>query len=157
MSPGPIAVAPSLSEILGEQDPAPRPRAGPSRPRAGNRRGEGRTPCVLPAIITELDRGEVPGRSFPGTTVDISRSGMGLISNSMVHEGRRILIEVGAVKPGPGGSAGTRGKLLCGTVRHMVYEPGRGYTFGIELGSLPKSSEMRLWMHKQGHPWPAWG
>jgi hypothetical protein len=63
-----------------------------------------------PAIVTEVDHQGGIGASWPCQTVDISRGGLGMSSQRMVHIGRGLLVELDGI-------GGSEGHVLFGIVR----------------------------------------
>jgi hypothetical protein len=84
-------------------------------------------------ICTELDEHEKVLRVFPVRGRDLSRSGMGLLSPSMIHTNRRLLLKFPTAARGGGEST----TLLFGVVRYSRYCPGKGYVVGVRLQTMP--------------------
>lgn len=124
------------------QSPQPEPGASGARSVAARRRHE-RHPVQIVVDVFELGEGNMPAREWQCRTLDLSRGGLGMISDRMVHRGRVLLI----VLPD---SEGKGKKLLCGTVCSATYRSGKGYVLGVEFSQVPDTPELWAWRSERG-------
>lgn len=76
-------------------------------------------------------------------TIDISRSGMALVSRRMVYAGRSLCVEfVVGEQSSP--------TIFHGVVRHAGYQEGVGHILGIEFTPLPNSHGTHQWLTNRG-------
>ncbi len=85
------------------------------------------------ATVHELDETGHVSRSVPGVVSDISQSGMGAFVESMIHEGRQLIVEVNFEPDSKW--------FLAETVR-VSYKPELGHAVGLKLLPLPTTGEI---------------
>jgi hypothetical protein len=123
-------------------EPTDKPQPAPPAPRSQEKRKHSRHNVEMVVDVYELGEGGVPVRQWPCKTSDLSRGGVGLSSDRMVHTGRTLLLAV----PGAGGVK----KLMCGIVRSTSYEAGHGHTLGVEFVALPDTRQLKSWRRDNG-------
>ncbi|MCC6661722.1 MAG: PilZ domain-containing protein [Phycisphaerales bacterium] len=120
----------------------PEPSAAPT-PRGQEKRKHARHTVEIVVDVYELGEGGVPVRHWSCTTSDLSRGGIGLSSDRMVHIGRVLLLAM------PGAAGGPK-KVMCGIVRSASYEAGHGHTLGVEFTAVPDSRPLKSWRRDNG-------
>ena len=126
------------------QPPAPGP-AAPSLPppRDEAKRKHARHTVEITVDVYEIGEGGVPVRHWSCKTSDLSRGGIGLSSDRMVHLGRLLLLAM------PGAAGGPK-KVMCGVVRSTAYEAGHGHTLGVEFTAVPDNRPLKMWRRDNG-------
>jgi hypothetical protein len=127
-------------------DPRAAPAESPSTPGERpwqSRRKHARHTMEIHVEVFELGDGGVPVREWSCRTMDISRGGLGLTSDRMVHRGRLLLL----VMPD---ATGKGKRVMCGEVRSTAYEAGRGHVLGVEFTKMPESSALLAWRKSRG-------
>lgn len=122
--------------------PLTSPRPLDQKPSTANRRLFERHLVDCSCRVTELDEFGHPGGTWTCRLADLSRSGAGLRSRRMVHQGRHVFIELESASGAP--------KLLFGVVRQARYAEGEGYAIGIEFRAVPPNSAIRNWLAQRG-------
>lgn len=89
--------------------------------------------------IVEIDDRGHPAAVLEVQTIDISRAGLGFLSQRPYPPGRCLLVEI----PNPGERVPT---FLYGLVRHSRPVPGQGHLIGLEVASIPQSAPILEWM-----------
>ena len=126
-----------MAESTEKPQPAP-----PAPSRGQDKRKHSRHTVEMVVDVFELGEGGTPTRQWQCKTSDLSRGGVGLSSDRMVHIGRTLLLAV----PGAGGVK----KLMCGVVRSSLYEAGHGHTLGVEFIAIPDSRPLKSWRRDNG-------
>jgi hypothetical protein len=129
----------------------PAPQPDPQRPATPtpdahawrSRRRHERHTLHISVNVVEVDGEGLPGREWACRTANISRGGVGLHSDRMVHRGRVLLV----VMPEADGKTQ---RLLAGVVRGAVYQAGKGYLLGLEFTEIPDTPALWAWRLERG-------
>lgn len=143
-----MSTQPQSPEKQDSKAAPPAESVGPGTPAAAARRRHERHPVQIVVDVFELGEGNMPAREWQCRTLDLSRGGLGMVSDRMVHRGRMLLIIVPD-------SEGKGKKLLCGTVCSATYRSGKGYILGVEFTQIPDSPELWAWRSERGLVPPA--
>jgi hypothetical protein len=120
-----------------------KPPARPAYTEDGsNKREHDRKAINLSGEMFEHIEGELPGDAYPCAVVDISRSGVGLHSKKMVHQGRKVFVAI--AQPGTPG----RFKMLYGEVRYSRYVERGLYHVGVKFCDVSSSSYLVQWVER---------
>lgn len=95
--------------------------------------------------IIEIDDQGRPAAAVEVRTIDISRAGLGFLSERLFPTGCCLLVEI----PIPGERVPT---LLYGVVRHSRVVPAQGHMTGLELAPIPQTSAISEWVARRRNP-----
>lgn len=117
------------------------PQSPTTKPQSGrNRREHERTGVSKAVVVHELGEYNAVLAGVDGTTVDVSRSGIGISMRKMMHIGRTVII----LMPGPDG----KNKALFGTVAYSAYKEGGLYHVGVRFCPNPGGSNVNDWLRE---------